>query len=157
MKSRVKFSVYSMILTVVISVVLVLACEKTYGELVPFCIVLALCLMLIVPALFYAPLSVRANERCIIISSLLKKHHISLNDIVRVEPFTPTMGARRLFGSGGFFGYWGIFKEGDVGRYAAYFGKASDCFLVRMKNGDKYVIGCAGSPGMVNFIKRQIG
>ena len=50
------------------------------------------------------------------------------------------MGARRLFGSGGFFGYWGIFKEGDVGRYAAYFGKASDCFLVRMKNGDKYVV-----------------
>lgn len=81
-----------MILTMVISVVLILACVKTYGELVPFCIVLALCLMLIIPALFYAPLSVRANERCIIISSLLKKHHISLNDIVRVEPFTPTMG-----------------------------------------------------------------
>ena len=142
-----------MILTMVISVVLVLFCVKTYGELVPFCIVLALCLMLIIPAL----LSVRANERCIIISCLLKKHHIYLNDIVRVEPFTPTIGARRLFGSGGFFGYWGIFKEGDVGRYAAYFGKAADCFLVRMKNGDKYVIGCADSPEMVNFIKRQIG
>ena len=146
-----------MILTMVISVVLVLACVKTYGELVPFCIVLALCLMLIVPALFYAPSSVRANERCIIISSLLKKHRILLNDILSVVPFTPTLGARRLFGSGGFLGYWGIFKEGDVGRYAAYFGKASDCFLVRMKNGDKYVIGCADSPEMVNFIKRQIG
>lgn len=157
MKSRVKFSVYSMILTMVISVVLVLACVKTYGELVPFCIVLALCLMLIAPALFYAPLSVRANERYIIISSLLKKHRILLNDILSVVPFTPTLGARRLLGSGGFFGYWGIFKEGDVGRYAAYFGKASDCFLVRMKNGDKYVIGCADSPEMVNFIKRQIG
>lgn len=157
MKSRVEFSIYSMILTVVISVVFVLACVKTYGELVPFCIVLALCLMLIVPALFYAPLSVRANERCIIISSLLRKHRILLKDILSVEPFTPTMGARRLFGSGGFFGYWGIFKEGDVGRYAAYFGKASDCFLVRMKISDKYVIGCADSPGMVNFIKRQIG
>lgn len=157
MKSRVKFSVYSMILTVVISVVLVLVCVKTYGELVPFCIVLALCLILIVSALFYAPLSVRANERYIIISSLLKKHRILLNDILSVVPFTPTLGARRLFGSGGFLGYWGIFKEGDVGRYAAYFGKASDCFLVRMKNGDKYVIGCADSPEMVNFIKKQIG
>lgn len=146
-----------MILTMVIFVVPVLACVKTYGELVPFGIVLALCLMLIVPALFYAPLSVRANERYIIISSLLKKHPILLNDILSVVPFTPTLGARRLFGSGGFLGYWGIFKEGDVGRYAAYFGKASDCFLVRMKNGDKYVIGCADSPEMVNFIKRQIG
>lgn len=146
-----------MILTMVIFVVPVLACVKTYGELVPSGIVLALCLMLIVPALFYAPLSVRANERYIIISSLLKKHPILLNDILSVVPFTPTLGARRLFGSGGFLGYWGIFKEGDVGRYAAYFGKASDCFLVRMKNGDKYVIGCADSPEMVNFIKRQIG
>ena len=35
--------------------------------------------------------------------------------------------------------------------------KASDCFLVRMKNGDKYVIGCADSSEMVNYIKRQIG
>ena len=146
-----------MILTVVISVVLVLACVKIYGELVPFCIVLALCLMLIAPALFYAPLSVRANERYIIISSLLKKHRILLNDILSVVPFTPTLGARRLFGSGGFLGYWGIFKEGDVGRYAAYFGKAFDCFLVRMKNGDIFVIGCADSCEMVNYIKRQIG
>lgn len=157
MRSRVKFSIYAMILTVVISVALVLVCMKTYSELLPFCIVLGVCLILIVLAFFYAPLQVRANEKYIIVVSLLRRHRILVSAVESIEFFRPTMGARRIFGSGGFFGYWGIFNEGDIGRYAAYFGKASDCFLIRMKNGDKYVIGCADCPEMVNYIKKQLG
>lgn len=157
MRSRVKFSIYAMILTVVISVALVLVCMKTYSELLPFCIVLGVCLILIVLAFFYAPLQVRANEKYIIVVCLLRRHRILVSAVESIEFFRPTMGARRIFGSGGFFGYWGIFNEGDIGRYAAYFGKASDCFLIRMKNGDKYVIGCADCPEMVNYIKKQLG
>lgn len=157
MKSRVAYSGYSLILTVVITVVLVAVCVKSSGELLPFCIVLGVCLILIVLAFFYAPLQVRANEKYIIVVSLLRRHRILVSAVESIEFFRPTMGARRIFGSGGFFGYWGIFNEGDTGRYAAYFGKASDCFLIRMKNGDKYVIGCADCPEMVNYIKKQLG
>ncbi|MCM1349257.1 MAG: hypothetical protein NC338_07590 [Firmicutes bacterium] len=46
-----------------------------------------------------------------------------------------------------------LFKEADVGRYYAFYGKASDCFLIRMKNGDKYVLGCENPGAMVDYIK----
>lgn len=77
-------------------------------------------------------------------------------DIDNVELFQPTMGAIRIFASGGFMGYWGMFREGDIGRYYAFYGKASDCFLIRMKNGDKYVLGCDNPSHMVAFIRSQI-
>lgn len=53
-----------------------------------------------------------------------------MRDIERVELFQPTMGAIRIFASGGFMGYWGVFRESDIGRYYGFYGKASDCFLV---------------------------
>lgn len=66
------------------------------------------------------------------------------------------MGAMRLFGSGGFMGYWGLFKEGDIGNYVGFYGKSSECFLVRMKNGDKYVLGCKKPEDIVDFISSVI-
>ena len=76
--------------------------------------------------------------------------------IVKVERFIPTMGSIRIFGSGGFMGYWGIFKEGDVGRYVAYYGKSSDCFIIHLDNGDKYVVGCENPDEMVDYISSKI-
>ena len=49
-----------------------------------------------------------------------------------------------------------IFKEGDIGRYYAFYGKASDCFLIRLKNGDKYMLGCENPAEMVRYIRSQI-
>ncbi len=79
-----------------------------------------------------------------------------MQNVASVELFQPTMGAIRICGSGGFMGYWGLFREGDIGRYYAFYGKASDCFLVRMKNGDKYVLGCDQPQKMVDYIESQI-
>ena len=79
-----------------------------------------------------------------------------MSRIVSVERFNPTMGAKRILGSGGFMGYWGIFREGDVGRYTAYYGKASDCFMLRLDNGDQYVLGCRRSDEMIEYIRSQI-
>ena len=80
-----------------------------------------------------------------------------MRNVESVELFMPTMGAIRIFASGGFMGYWGIFREGDIGRYYGFYGKASDCFLVRMKNGDKYVLGCENPKIMVDYINANIG
>ena len=88
--------------------------------------------------------------------SVFKRKRIPMCEVVSVELFQPTMGAIRIFGSGGYMGYWGIFREGDIGRYYAFYGKASDCFLVRTKNGDKYVLGCSNPEKMVDYINSQI-
>lgn len=66
------------------------------------------------------------------------------------------MGALRICGSGGFFGYWGWFKERDLGKYFAYYGKSSDCFLVTLKSGNKYMLGCTEPEEMVDFINKNL-
>ncbi|WP_353738521.1 PH domain-containing protein [Paramuribaculum intestinale] len=95
------------------------------------------------------------NPEYIFMGSLCKSRKISVRDIECVELFQPTMGAIRIFASGGFMGYWGVFRESDIGRYYVFFGKASDCFLVKMKIGDKYVLGCDNPQKIVDYIESQ--
>jgi hypothetical protein len=38
----------------------------------------------------------------------------------------------------------------------AYYGKASDCFLLRLDNGKQYVLGCKDADAMVDYIQKQI-
>lgn len=141
MKSRVNLSSTSSILTILVIGLLVLGCVATYGT-TKFPILLIITLILLVFSMFYAPLSISADEKEVNIHSPFKIHSIPMRRVVGCELFRPTMGAIRVCGSGGFMGYWGIFREGDVGRYMAYYGKGSDCFLIRLDNGDKYVLGC---------------
>ncbi len=53
-------------------------------------------------------------------------------------------------------GYWGWFSERDLGKYFAYYGKASDCFLVTMKDGRKYMLGCQNPAEMVDAINARL-
>lgn len=154
MRSRVKYSKFSLILTIITIGILAAACICTYGTDV-FPIILVVCVVPLAAALFYAPVSVSVDEKEVSVHSLLKSHTIPMRRITSAELYMPTMGALRIFGSGGFMGYWGIFKEGDVGRYMAYYGKSSDCFLVRLDNGDKYVLGCQDPTAIVEYINNK--
>jgi hypothetical protein len=106
--------------------------------------------------MFYSPLSISADEKSVRINSPLKIHEIAMQRIVNVERFQPSKGTIRLCGSGGFLGYWGLFREASVGKYMAYYGKASDCFLIRLDNGKQYVLGCKDADAMVDYIQKQI-
>ncbi len=157
MKSRVNFSNYSAIITLFVIGVFVVLLDVCHDETRIFAVPAAAISILLVLASVYAPLSVSADEKRITVRSLLKRHSVPMRRVVSADPFQPTIGSRRIFGSGGFMGYWGIFKEGDVGTYTAYYGKASDCFIIRLDNGDKYVIGCKSPEAMVDYIRSQIG
>lgn len=156
MKSRIQFSRYVIVLTAVVTVALFAGCIATVRETAAFFTILALYLVLYFSALIYGVCYIKADKDYIIMGSILKKHKIPMCNVESVELFQPTMGAIRIFASGGFMGYWGIFKEGDIGRYYGFYGKSSDCFLVRMKNGDKYVLGCENPAAMVDYINSQL-
>ena len=111
---------------------------------------------MLVISLCYMPMSIGADENAIYINRSLKIKAIPMADVVSVKLCPPTMGAIRVCGSGGFLGYWGWFKERDLGKYFAYYGKASDCFLVELSNGHKYMLGCQNAPEMVEYIAKQI-
>lgn len=68
----------------------------------------------------------------------------------------PTMGEKLLLGSKGCCGYWGWFSERDLGKYFAYYGKASDCFFVRLKDGRQYMLGCRNPQTITDYISKRI-
>lgn len=111
-------------------------------------------------ALYFTPLAVSVGSRDLRVYRPLSAKSIPLNDICDVKLCPPTMAtviARRIVGSGGFAGsWWGWFSEEDIGKYFAYYGKSSDCFLVTLKNGRKYMIGCENPQAIVECIRKAI-
>lgn len=156
MKSKISYSRFVTLLTAILSGVLFVACIATVKEEPAFFSLLAIFIILYLSALFFGAAYIKADNNNIVLGSLLRSKKIPMSEIESVELFQPTMGAIRICASGGFMGYWGIFREGDIGKYYGFYGKASDCFLVRLKNGSKYVLGCDHPDKMVDYIKSQI-
>lgn len=153
MKSKVTFSPASIVVSIAVAVaaVLVLISATDFPELQGA--VGAFFAAYLVFQLFYTPIFVKTDAKYLILESVLRSHIIFIADMESVELFQPTMGAVREFGSFKGLGSWGLFSEGDIGYYIAFYGKAAECFLVRMKNGDKYVIGCKDYQNMVAHLK----
>lgn len=158
MKHQVKFSTGSVVMSVcVIGLLCVMLCyfAKTESSLALY-ILAVVVVALSVVALYYAPLSVSVNEKELCVNRSLRVKKIPLCEIESIRLCPPTMSERRLCGSGGFLGYWGWFSEKDLGRYFAYYGRSSDCFLVTLRNGKKYMLGCEHPAYVVDYVRRRI-
>ena len=156
MESKVQLSKFAYNLTLIINVVLIGCCVSMFNERPGFWIVLGILLVLLFFGFLYGPRQIIADSDYVIVKTYFLKHKILVRDIESIELFRPSMGTIRLFASGGYCGYWGIFRDGLIGTYAGYYGKSSDCFLIRMKNGSKCVLGCQNPESMVEYIQGQI-
>lgn len=158
MKQKVKISLYSLIVTLaaltIYAFVISIALQR--NEMISFWIATTAMIAIVVGSLFYMPLSVTVDDRRLKVRRPLKSKIISLDDIEIVEQLSPTMNERRIFGSGGWCGYWGWFKENDLGKYFAYYGKSSDCIFLRLKNGKQYMIGCENPEKVIEIIRKKI-
>ncbi len=157
-KESVQLSAYSTFITIVAIIVFAGVAYSQFRRQadIPafiFCslLVIACCL-----ALFYMPMSVSVNDNQLRINRSLWFKSIPLDEISSIKLFQPTMAERRLCASGGWFGYWGWFSNNEIGKYFGYYGKASDCFLVTLKNGKKYLLGCKNPAIIVDFIQSKL-
>lgn len=159
MKKRVELSSYCLIIsslsTAVMCGVFVHAAKQPENDTAVWILAGAI-VMLFLFTLLFMPLSISVDNYSLNINRPLKIQSIPLSEIAEVMQCQPTMGAKRICGSGGWFGWYGWFSEKDLGRYFAYYGKASDCFLVTLKDGRKYMLGCKDAPEMVGNIKDMI-
>lgn len=142
-------------MTVIGLIVLLVAFYFAKAALAKYMVVGALS-VLCLTALCYMPLSISVKNGELNINRPLKIKSIPLSHITSAELYSPTMASRRICGSGGWFGYYGWFKEPSIGKYFAYYGKASDCFLITLKDGKKYVLGCEAPDEIVEFINKHI-
>lgn len=158
MKNRVVLSLYSMTVSVICFVVIVgvMIFQYNKGYFLSSWILFAILIVLFISTLIFAPISVTVDDNALIVNRCLTGKRIPISEIKSIELCQPTMGALRVFGSGGWFGYWGKFRERDLGLYTAYYGKSSDCFFIRLKDGRQYMIGCKNPRSVVKFIKERI-
>ena len=158
MKKSVKYSGWSWFLTSTMTILCIVLPIVWYndGKYEKAIVLAVLLAVMIILAMFYAPLYVKITDSHIAVRRLLKSRVINIDDVAAVQLCPPTMGAARVCGSGGWFGYWGWFKERDLGKYFAYYGRSTDCFLVQLKDNRQYVIGCTDAPDVVESILRHI-
>lgn len=157
MKNRVKFSVYSIIITAAVLILSAVGIVSLVGEtdrLVIFCVILWVA---IISGLYYCPVSVEANQSGIVLNRLISRaRYFPYSEIASVDTCYPSAGGLRLCGSGGLFGYWGYFSDIMIGTYFGYYGSRSHCFLVKLKSGRQYVIGCSDPAAIVSYVELRL-
>ncbi len=155
MKKKVHLSTLTLIYSTLCLITL-LACAYLFRNTWNILLFSACIIVWSIFALFYMPLSISVNESELNINRSLRIKSIPLSEIKSVKLCPPTMAEHRLLCSGGWFGYWGWFSEASIGRYFAYYGKSSDRFLVELKNGKKYIIGCEEPGDIVSYIDNRL-
>ena len=159
LKKRVKLSTWSIIMTIVTMAFLIGICvwqfSKTTNEF--FCwLLLAIVVIWSFFTLFYSPMYIVLTEDSINVETLMRKRRIPLDEIASVKICPPTMSEHRICGSGGYFGYFGWFREPSIGKYFAYYGMASQTFLIRLKSGRQYMLGCKDSKEMAKELGNSL-
>ncbi|MDE6341413.1 MAG: PH domain-containing protein [Muribaculaceae bacterium] len=119
-------------------------------------ILLALIVVLCLIGLFYSPMILRLTDDSLNVETSFRVKKFPLSEIEEVKICPPTMAERRIFGSGGFMGYWGWFRESSIGKYFAFYGQASQTFLIRMKSGRQYMLGCSDSTEMAEALTDRL-
>lgn len=156
MKSKVEYSAFSWVLTVIIILGLVVALIASRNEPGAFYLILGILLLLVIPSLFFAPVSISADNKEICVHSALRKISIPMAEVVSIERYRPLPGTIRTCASGGFMGYWGTFRDNVSKNYTGFWGKNDDCFMVTLANGKKYLLGCQNPDAMLAYLRSQI-
>ena len=158
MNRKVKISTYSMIITIIgfFALVALMVVNLNNNHVIASYIIGFLLVVMCILSLFFTPISISVDKTDLNVNMTLRVKSIPLRSIKCVAICPPSMSEKRIFGSGGWFGYWGWFSEPSIGKYFAYYGKASDCFLVKLKDGRQYMLGCTDPLSIMEYIGKEI-
>lgn len=156
MKSKVKLSVYSVIVTLVVIIAFAIGIISLWSMKMEWFLFVFLFLGLICSSMFYFPISIESDHSSLKIHRLLKTKVLAYSDIAKAERCYPSSGGLRLLGSGGFMGYWGYFSDIIIGTYFGYFGDKNQCIQIKLKDGKQYVISCENPDKMLKCITGRI-
>ncbi|MDE6291787.1 MAG: hypothetical protein K2M16_09665, partial [Muribaculaceae bacterium] len=154
-----KLSSWSIIMTIATMTFLIGICvwqfSKTENEF--FCwLLLFIVIVWSFCTLFYSPMYIVLKEDSIDVETPIRVRRIPLDEIASVKICPPTISEHRICGSGGYFGYFGWFREPSIGKYFAYYGMASQTFLIRLKSGKQYMLGCNDSKEMAETLGKAL-
>ncbi len=137
--SKVWITTVSLLCLLIAAIVLILAIDMHGWQwvlAVPFMAAIAYCVM-------KAPIKVRITSTGIELFKIFGKISFPYYRIreISLANIDSDMNLR-IWGSGGFFGYTGLFFNKRIGRFRAYMGSIPRAVLIVLENDRKYVISC---------------
>ncbi len=119
-------------------------------------LIIMICLLLLTLLfLVNAPLSITLSEKTFTLKKLVGSLSIDYDQISAIMPYKFGCDIR-LFGSGGFGGYIGLFSGKEIGKYVAFAGDTEQAYCIFLKNGKKYVFSCEDYESVIAFINKRI-
>lgn len=157
MKNKVKYSTYSLVVTAAVVLLTLIGSVSLLGDtdrLIRFLIIMGTAIL---AGLYYCPKSVEADGNEVAIRRIIgSTKRFTYDSILSADTCYPSAGGLRLCGSGGFFGYWGYFSDIMLGTYFGYYGSRSHCFILKLKDGKQYVVGCEDPTAIVSHINKYL-
>jgi hypothetical protein len=117
----------------------------------------AIALVVILCGLYFCPKYIAVTPSQLVIGRLLTKRTIALNQIASVVPYQRAESFIRTCGSGGVCGYWGWFRNNEVGNVFVYATRMDQLLLVTLSSGRKYVLSCKDAKTMADNILLHLG
>lgn len=111
--------------------------------------------LLMLYSVWEIPMSLTLTDDKLIINRLAGHTGIDFMQISTVEVYKGNGSDLRLFGSGGFGGYWGVFYNDTIGRYRSYVGDYAQAFWIKTKEGKSYVLSCENRDLVIQTIKEK--
>jgi hypothetical protein len=131
--------------------------QKSSNAILP--ILFISCMIIICFSLFctvlFTPLGIRIDGKNICVNQIKGNMIIPLKDIEEIRKCNTSdiKNSIRKFGSGGFFGYLGVFKNSQLGVYQMYVTDFSNRVLIKT-NDKKYVFSCEKSEEFIDYITK---
>ncbi len=152
-----KWSPFAIVVTILIVVgmfALIICIDRWPQWRVPFIIVLAFTFAATVAAAFFSPTRILVTDTNLIIKFSLRSKAIPLAEIKSAVPYQRTMHFARTFGSGGYYGWWGWFRNQELGRFFVYATNLRRLILITTDSGRKYIISCSDPASLIDRLQR---
>jgi len=98
--------------------------------------------VIIIVSILYTPRKIIRTDSAIYIKRIIGDVFIELDLIEDIQIYNPDKSELKIFGSGGFFGYLGKYKNSKYGNYYSYVCNYDEAVIIQTHNGDKYVFSC---------------
>lgn len=115
-----------------------------------------ICIILIFTVSFcylLSPRYIEISNDMLIMHKVIGTLSIPIKDIKEIRPYHKS--GIRLFGSGGMYGYLGLFSNTEIGKHYEWVGDFEDGFLIVMYTGKKYLLSCEQSDIVISKVKEN--
>jgi len=162
-KSKAKYDILTKVITytgIILTLIIpntwitYLAIESNIFSIIIFLNILIVSILTI-PYLF-SPLEYIITTKGILIKRVLKSFLIPYENIEKMYNVSWTWKRIRLFGSGGIYGFYGLFKIHNLGNVWMYVTDRKKTILIKLKDGNKYMISPDDPVKFINEISNII-